>query len=167
MVEHDEAIADLAAVHPPSPRSNRLLDSLNSIAGAEGARGLLALRPSRLRDDQVTVASATRDCEWTLWKDPEKIDALAAAHARAGNDETAAKQRKVAWATRICSLSDWKDPDTLAALAAADAEAGDFDAAIKWQTLANALYSVDKAKSEGEARLKLYQGRMTFRSTRP
>ena len=70
-------------------------------------------------------------------------------------------------ATRACELTEWKEAYMLDTLAAAYAEAGDFDAAVKWQTKANALYSDDKDKTEGEARLKLYQARTPYRETTP
>jgi hypothetical protein len=55
----------------------------------------------------------------------------------------------------------------LGTLAAAAVEPGDFDAAVHWQTQANALHSADKAKSDGEARLKLYRARKPYRMNKP
>ena len=52
-------------------------------------------------------------------------------------------------------------------LAAAYAETGDFDAAVKWQTKANALFTDGKDKTDGEARLKLYQEKKPYRETTP
>ena len=73
----------------------------------------------------------------------------------------------MASATRVCELTGWTDPEMLGTLAAAYAEAGDFDAAVKWQTRANALYSEPEKKTDGEARLKLYQARKPYRQATP
>jgi tetratricopeptide (TPR) repeat protein len=70
-------------------------------------------------------------------------------------------------ANRACELGAWKDPYPLGMLAASCAEAGDFDAAVRWQTKANALYPDAKAKTDGEALLKLYQSRTPYREPRP
>ncbi len=70
-------------------------------------------------------------------------------------------------ATRASELTEWKDPKKLDTLAAAYAESGDFDAAVKWQTQAIALFREDKDRTEGAARLKLYQARTPYRQTRP
>ena len=112
------------------------------------------------------VTAATRACEQTGWKDTDKIDALATVHADANNLDAAARWREVASAIRLCELSKWKDPQMLNALAAACAEAGQLDAAVKWQTQANALHAAGKEKSDGEARLKLYQAKKPNRATR-
>ena len=55
----------------------------------------------------------------------------------------------------------------LEALAAAYAEAGDFDAAVHYQTCANPLYTETRQKTDGEARLKLYQARKPYRQATP
>ena len=74
-------------------------------------------------------------------------------------------KRAVESATRACELTEWKEPGVLDTLAAGCAEAGNFDAAVKWQTRANALFPAGKEKTEGEARLKLYQARTPYRET--
>jgi tetratricopeptide (TPR) repeat protein len=76
-------------------------------------------------------------------------------------------RRAVEAATRACELTGWKDANHLGSLAAACAEASDFDAAVRWQKRANELYPGDKDRSDGEARLKLYQAGAPFREAKP
>jgi tetratricopeptide (TPR) repeat protein len=71
--------------------------------------------------------------------------------------------RAVDAATRCCELAGWKSPYALEVLAAAYAEIGDFGSAVKWQSQANAAYADAGSKTEGEARLKLYQAKKPCR----
>ena len=190
--ESDKADADFAAARRLDPQGTRLF-LLNTARKPEVADGVALARfeqtvrldprnlasvkkppgvlsdptPSKPREGQGTVAAATRACERTEWKDPDQIDTLAAAYAEAGDLVAAAKRSEVASATRICALGEWEDAGMLSALAAAYAEVGDFDAAIKWQARANAMFPDGREKSEGKARLKLYQARKPDRQTKP
>jgi tetratricopeptide (TPR) repeat protein len=112
---------------------------------------------------RAAVASAARACERDGWKDPERIEALATAHAAAGDRDAAAKVGEAASAARICELTGWKDADPMQALASACAQAGAFDAAARWQTKANAMFTDTNARAEGEARLKLYRAGKPYR----
>ena len=78
-------------------------DPRNVLAVVPPPRVVSAPPPSRPWNGPTTVASATQDCERTAWKDPEKIDALAAAHAEAGNLDAAAKDAR--WRRRRGSAS--------------------------------------------------------------
>ena len=113
---------------------------------------------------------AVADLDRALGLDPDNADAL---NGRAWIWATcaAAKYRDgkqaVALATRASERTEWKEPGVLDTLAASYAESGDFDAAVKWQTKANAMFPEGKEKSEGAARLKLYQARKPYRENTP
>ena len=66
-------------------------------------------------------------------------------------------------ARRACALDDWKNPTSLDTLAAAYAEVDDFAAAVDWQQKANALFTDDSQRREGEARLRLYRDGKSWR----
>ena len=70
-------------------------------------------------------------------------------------------------ARKAGDLSNEKDPEQLATLAAAHAELRDFAKAVEFQTKANTMYDEAEAKTQGEARLKLYQDKTPFRDVKP
>jgi len=59
-------------------------------------------------------------------------------------------------------LSGWKAANQIGTLAAACAEAGDYSAAVKWQEQALLLYGTENDKSNGRARLTLYQAKQPY-----
>ena len=158
-------VPDARPIGEPGEPSRRSIEDIGVLDHTIG--GLFARDQSRPPDGWVLVEWATHDCERTGWKNPAKLDALAAAYAEAGDYNAAAKRREVAFATHLCAAANWKDPDRLTALAAAYAGAGDFTAAVKWQTLAIAMCPGEKEKADGEARLKCYQARKPYRQTTP
>jgi serine/threonine protein kinase/Tfp pilus assembly protein PilF len=60
---------------------------------------LLATGPDRVRDGKQAVEHAARACELTGWKDPVCLNALAAAHAEAGDFDRAVAFQKQALAS--------------------------------------------------------------------
>jgi tetratricopeptide (TPR) repeat protein len=70
---------------------------------AYGARAwiLATCNDAKFRDGKTAVASATRACELTLWKDARLLEVLAAACAETGDFDSA-----VTWQTRAGSIDD-------------------------------------------------------------
>jgi tetratricopeptide (TPR) repeat protein len=66
-------------------------------------------------------------------------------------------------ASRACQIAGEKAAYPQGTLAAAYAECGDFDAAVKWQEKAQGLYTDEKAKKDGLARLELYRAKKPYR----
>jgi hypothetical protein len=76
-------------------------------------------------------------------------------------------KQAVASATRACELTEWKKAYDVGTLGAACAEAGDFAAAAKWQAKANGMYTTDKDRTNGAARLKLFQAGKPYHEPAP
>src|SRR5262249_44159636 len=113
---------------------------------------------------------AVADLDRAMKLDPDNADALngrAWVWSTCENPKYRDGKKAVAVATHACELTEWKEPGVLDTLAAACAETGDFASAIKWQGGANGLFPDGKEKTEGEARLKLYQARKPYRMTTP
>ena len=152
--EFDKALADLQRGDPARPAE---CTSRGSTAACSGRGKASTTRPS---------PTSTRSIRLDPGKAPG-VQPSAWIRATCPDAKYRDGKQAVASATRACELTEWKDAITLDTLAAAYAEAGDFDAAVKWQTKANAMFPEGKDKSEGEARLKLYQARKPYRETRP
>jgi tetratricopeptide (TPR) repeat protein len=75
--------------------------------------------------------------------------------------------KAVASATKACELTRWKNGTYLATLVAACAETEDFASAVKWQTRANAIGFDLEEKTNGQARLELYQAKQPYRESNP
>jgi Flp pilus assembly protein TadD len=71
----------------------------NAVAHNDRAMILAACADAKYRDGQRAVEVATRACSLTEWKDPSMVDTLAAAHAEAGDFDSAVK-----WQTRAIDL---------------------------------------------------------------
>ena len=108
---------------------------------------------------------AILDCEKAIRLDP-KHDAsnwlLAWMLATCQEAKFRDGKKAVAVATKGCELSNWKDAYDLDCLAAGYAETGKFEAAVRWQTKANAFWSGDADKADGDIRLRLYRDRKPY-----
>jgi tetratricopeptide (TPR) repeat protein len=87
----EEALAEYAAALRLDPNDAGVLNNRAMIWASHPE--------ARYRDGTRAVASATRACELTGWKDPGVLDTCAAAHAEAGDFSQAVK-----WQTRAIDL---------------------------------------------------------------
>jgi tetratricopeptide (TPR) repeat protein len=149
--EHDKAIADLSRVIKLAPDN----------AWAYCNRGMEQF-------EKHAYEPAVADLEKAMAIDPNSPDAQngrAWLWATCDNPKYRDGKKAVQMAKRACETLEWKEPAAIDTLAAASAEAGDFEEALKWQTKANAMFPEGKEKTEGEARLKLYQAKKPYRMT--
>ena len=185
--EHDEAVADYTRVIKLDPRNawaycNRglawfekrdydkaIVDLDRSVRLDPGSPWSYSNR-GMVWYEKKAYDKAVADLDRALGLDPDNPDAL---NGRAWIWATCAVakyrdgKQAVASATRASDRTEWKEPGVLDTLAAAHAESGDFGAAVKWQTKANAMFPEGKEKTEGAARLKLYQAKTPYRETTP
>lgn len=98
MRSYRQALADYDEALRLDPRETRALG---------GRAWLMATCPdAQFRDGKQAIASATRACELTGWKDPQFLGTLAAACAEAGDFE-----RAVQWQTKTNELASSSDED--------------------------------------------------------
>ena len=149
MRHYDEAIADYDAALRLDPRS----------AEAHSHRGLA--RAAR-GEYKMTLA----DYDEVIRLDPESAsahDKRAWFRATCPDAKFRDGPQGVRDATRACDLSRYDEADHRATLAAAYAETGDFARAVEYQEKANKLRTIALLRTEGEARLKLYQTGKPYR----
>ncbi len=100
---YSQALADVSRATQMSPQDARAPDLL--------ARILATCPEAEYRDGDRAVNLAVRACELTAWKDPAKLNTLAAAKAESGDFEAA-----IIWQTRANPLFN-QDKDTSDGLA--------------------------------------------------
>jgi tetratricopeptide (TPR) repeat protein len=93
--EYEKAIADYTEANRLNP---------NDAGPYYGRAWIRAFCPdAHFRDGKLAVSDATRACELTNWKDPNKIEVLADAYEEAGDSSLAAQWRKKATELKVQS----------------------------------------------------------------
>jgi tetratricopeptide (TPR) repeat protein len=96
--KYDKALDDLDELLRFAPNSAR--------AQRERAWILATCPDAKVRNGELAMASASKACEWTAWKEPKSLVTLAAACSEAGDFDGAVK-----WQQKAIDLLPDKNPD--------------------------------------------------------
>ena len=96
--KYDRALDDLEDLLRLAPNSAR--------AQRERAWILATCPDAKVRNGELAMASASKACEWTAWKEPKSLATLAAACSEAGDFDGALK-----WQQKAVDLLPDKNPD--------------------------------------------------------
>jgi tetratricopeptide (TPR) repeat protein len=146
---------------------DKAIDDFTSALQLDPKRAATWLARADVREEKGDYANARADYKETIKLDPA---AAAAYNGLAWQLATCPDPRfrdgKIAAvaAERACEISHWNSAGFLDTLAAAYAEAGDFANAVKWETKFLTYYIPEPEANDGQARLKLYQGKQPYHS---